>query len=463
MKIGNKVGLFVGGAAALCALAGVAGCNSGKKSASSEPVVSQPGSLSYSGSSAAPRTNSPTATTTTATTTPTPTTTPMVAANPAPASTETPTLASSAATEPTAYANGPALDESAAEAGPDLPTTTNISRVTFAEEGADFDPCVSKDGTHVVFASTQHRKNSDIYIKRTDSRVVTQLTNDPADNAMPSISPDGTKVAFASNRSGNWDIYVMPITGGKAVQITSDASDEIHPSWSPDGKQLVFCRMGTTGRWEMWTTDVQNPSVENFIGYGLFPQWCPVAATGEGGSDRILFQLGKERGRRAFGLWTVDVGPAGASNSTEIASSGPTALINPTWSPDGKWIVYAEVPVSPATQASAAANSESRKSPWSRLWMVGVEGEGKVRLTSGPGVALSPTWSGNRLFFVCDRTGAENIWSLDVSSALAAAQATVGGPAVAKTNGAAPVGQTPKTDSVANVTEGDPQSNAAPR
>src|SRR5205814_1915921 len=144
----------------------------------------------------------------------------------------------------------------------------------------------------------------------------------------------------------NWDIYVMPISGGKAVQITSDAADEIHPSWSPDGKKLVFSRMGdATGRWEMWTADVQNPSVANFIGYGLFPQWCPVAGTGEAGADRILYQLGRERGRHAFGLWTMDVNTGGATNATEIASSPSSALINPTWAPDGKWIAYAEVPI----------------------------------------------------------------------------------------------------------------------
>jgi hypothetical protein len=154
-----------------------------------------------------------------------------------------------------------------------IPATANVARVTFAEEGADFDPCVSPDGSRLVFASTQHRATADIYIKRTDSRVVTQLTNDPAEDAMPKVSPDGERIAFASNRAGSWDIYVMPIGGGKAVQISSDLADEIHPSWSPDGSQLVFGRLGeATGRWEMWIVSLQNPSVAHFIGFGLFPE-----------------------------------------------------------------------------------------------------------------------------------------------------------------------------------------------
>src|SRR5262249_26783921 len=218
--------------------------------------------------------------------------------------------------------------------------------------------------------------------------------------------------------------------------------------------------------------DVQNPSVSNFIGYGLFPQWCPVAGTGQGGTDRILYQLGRERGRRAFGLWTIDVGPNGATNATEISNSPTTALINPAGLPDGKWIVYSEVPVV-GNEGNVITDREARHPAWSRLWMISVEGEGRVRLTSGPGVALSPTWGGNnRLFFVCDRTGAENIWSLDINSAIVAAQATGAGESTLAKTPATNQNNSPTTSTaptaptahpIANVPEGDPQSNGAPR
>ncbi len=300
------------------------------------------------------------------------------------------------------------------------PVITGVSRVTFAEEGSDFDPCVSRDGGTLVFASTQHRQNSDIYMKRTDSRVVTQLTNDPGQDAMPAISPDGTKIAFASDRAGNWDIYVMPVGGGRAVQVTNDLADDVNPSWSPDGRHLVYSRQGlSSGRWEMWVTDVANPAIANFIGYGLLPQWCPVPGTGSNGADRILYQLGRERGRRTFSLWTVDLLGGTTGNATEIATSGETALIDPSWSPDGRWVVYTEVPVSGAADGS-------ERPAWATLWMISTEGEAKVRLTGGTGLAISPTWAANnRLFFVSDRSGADNIWSLDLSPAVRSAHATL--------------------------------------
>lgn len=327
------------------------------------------------------------------------------------------------------------------EAGFSEPSTVNVSRVTFADEGADFDPCLSNDGSMMVYASTQHSTNSDIYVKRVDSRVTTRLTNDNGQDVMPRLSPDGSMVAFASDRSGNWDIYVMPVTGGKAIQVTQGLEEEIAPSWSPDGTQLVYSRMGqSSGRWEMWVAGVDNPDVANFVGYGLFPQWCPVAATGENGSDKILFQLGRERGRRSFGVWTLDISNGKAQNAAQIASNSEQALINPCWSPDGKWIIFAQVPLDQVGQDSPGAiDSSDHVGPsHASLWMVSSDGEGQVRLTTGRGSALSPAWAKNdRLFFVSNRDGVDNVWAMDLSGALQTAQATIkssvpGNTAVAK-------------------------------
>ncbi|MCC6427160.1 MAG: TolB family protein [Phycisphaerales bacterium] len=299
-----------------------------------------------------------------------------------------------------------------------ITATFNLQQVTFAQEGADFDPAISRDGSRIVFASTQHRPTADLYVKTVTGRTITQLTNDPAEDGTPDVSPDGGKVAFASNRNGNWDIYVMPITGGKAVQVTADESDELHPSWSPDGTQLVFSRMGpTSGRWEMWVTDATKSGNGTFIGYGLFPRWCPKTGTGAEGSDRIVFQLGRERGQRSFAIWTVDYADTQSSNPTLIASSSSSALINPTWSPDGAFIVYSAVP----TVDNAAAGP----SPAAELWLASVTAEASVKLTGGDLRAIRPAWGPrNRLYFVSDRNATENIWSIDLAQSLASIDET---------------------------------------
>jgi Tol biopolymer transport system component len=310
------------------------------------------------------------------------------------------------------------------------PSTQNVSRVTYAEEGADFDPSLSREGDMLVFASTAHRATADIYLKSVHSRVVTQLTNDPAHDMCPRISPDGRQIAFCSDRSGNWDVYVMPSEGGRPVQVTFDTADEIAPSWSPDGKSLAYSRMGeNSGRWEMWIAQANRPEIANFIGYGLFPQWSPVAGTGKDGADQILFQVGRERGRRTFGIWTIDISDGQAGNASEIRSSSKNALINPSWSPDGKWVVFAEVPVAVGEASNAPLTDAAPSQPQemtSTLWLVSVENEAPVRLTFGNRLALSPMWSrSNRLYFVSNNTGVENIWSLDMTRPLTTAAAMI--------------------------------------
>lgn len=294
----------------------------------------------------------------------------------------------------------------------------SLSQVSFSVEGADFDPDVSPDGQFTVFASTQHSHTSDIFLKSVESRVVTQLTRDESHDVMPKFSPDGKRVAFASNRSGNWDLFVMSTSGGKAVQITTESSHELHPSWSPDGKSLAFCRLGeVSGKWELWVTDVQNTGVAHFLGYGLFPEWSPVAGAGGDGADRILFQMSKQRGDRAFSIWSIDYNNGTASNLTQVATSATAACINPAWSRDGRWISFATVPN--PTQWSAMEHTRPESA---NLWMIGADGNTQINLTEGAAVNLMPAWGPrNELFFISDRGGVDNIWSMNVSPAIAAA------------------------------------------
>lgn len=302
-----------------------------------------------------------------------------------------------------------------AETGP--VSTDGLTQISFAQEGEDFDPTLTPDGKQVVFASTQHRATSDIFVKPVNGSVITQLTNDPADDSMPAVSPDAKRIAFASNRSGPWNIYVMPISGGKPVQITATAAHDLHPSWSPDGTKIVFCRLGEISRrWELWMVDASNPSSGSFLGYGMLPQWCPKAGTGIAGGDRILFQLPRERGARTFGIWAMDFKDGATSNPMAIVTSNNSALINPAWSPDGRFIVYAEVPA-----PSGRVEINQTRPTQSDLWMVAADGSAKVRLTDGNAVALMPFWgAGNRLVFFSDRGGRGNVWTMDTQSAVLA-------------------------------------------
>ncbi|HET8564746.1 MAG TPA: DPP IV N-terminal domain-containing protein, partial [Candidatus Binatia bacterium] len=69
---------------------------------------------------------------------------------------------------------------------------------------------------------------------------LTRLTSGNWDDITPSASPDGEKVAFASNRSGYWDLYLLDLGSGETSQLTDTPDYEGAPTWSPDGAFLAF-------------------------------------------------------------------------------------------------------------------------------------------------------------------------------------------------------------------------------
>lgn len=286
-------------------------------------------------------------------------------------------------------------------AGVQLDGGVNLGQVTSVTDGACVDPCVDRTGQWLAFSSTMHRKTADIYIKPVSGKTTTQVTNDPADDVMPAFSPDSKSLAFASDRAGNWDIYVISVDGGPAIQITNDADHELHPTWSADGSMIAYCRFGSQScRWEIWAVEVQRPGVRHFLEYGVFPEWCPDIA-----SNKIVFQRAKQRGSFDYSIWTVDFVDGQAVAPTEVVSAANAALINPGWSPDGKRIVFVAVIDPDSIPGSRPKQSD--------LWLVNVDGSGRSNLTNGQFANFQPTWGGDgAVYFVSDRSGVDNIWSV---------------------------------------------------
>jgi TolB protein len=237
-------------------------------------------------------------------------------------------------------------------------------------------------------------------MKRVEGSTVTQLTADPANDTMPAISPDGKSVAFCSNRNGSWDIYIQPIEGGQPTQLTNSPSHELHPSWSPNGRQIIFSALGEqSGQWEMVLVDAANPSSRKFVGYGLFPEFSPDGS-------KVVFQRARYRGTRWFSIWTMDIDNGEAKRPTQIAASTNAAVITPTWSPDGRRIAF-------ATVVNPRKDDPNKRPANADLWVINVDGTGRVKLTSDKFVNLQPTWGRDGwVYFISNRIGADNIWAV---------------------------------------------------
>jgi TolB protein len=103
--------------------------------------------------------------------------------------------------------------------------------------GAAFTP-----DNHHVLLTISGGGNPDIFKITTDGKQPVRLTNGPkgAMNVEPSMSPDGRKIAFSSDRSGRPMVYVMDADGGNIKRVTFAGEYNSSPRWSPDGKKIVF-------------------------------------------------------------------------------------------------------------------------------------------------------------------------------------------------------------------------------
>src|SRR5690242_9942658 len=80
----------------------------------------------------------------------------------------------------------------------------------------------------------------DIWVANENGSGVQRLTDNKARDIYPRFSPDGSQIAFSSNRDGNYDVFVIPAAGGKPRQLTFHTADDNVVGWSPDGKRVVF-------------------------------------------------------------------------------------------------------------------------------------------------------------------------------------------------------------------------------
>jgi TolB protein len=164
----------------------------------------------------------------------------------------------------------------------------NARNLTNTPNVAEKQPAWGPLDTGVIAFVSNKTRDWDVYTMNTDGSNVVDLTanpNNPADDTMPSWSPDGTQIAFVSNRlrslgpisaKANEDIWVMGIDGSRLLQFTRSPASDIAPVWSPDGKQIVFAsdRDGDDDLYVVDSSDWRKvAAVTDDTDNTLFPVW----------------------------------------------------------------------------------------------------------------------------------------------------------------------------------------------
>jgi TolB protein len=145
----------------------------------------------------------------------------------------------------------------------------NVERLTNGI-GALYAPELSPNGNRIIF--TNH--GNGIWIMRADGNNPRPLTT--RDDIDPTWSPDGSMIAFASNRSGERQLYVMNYDGSNITQITDLNNMGGRSTWSPDGTKLAFYR-GPAGDRNIFIVNVDGSNVTRLTSGGdnLGPSWSP--------------------------------------------------------------------------------------------------------------------------------------------------------------------------------------------
>jgi Tol biopolymer transport system component len=192
-------------------------------------------------------------------------------------------------------------------------------------------PALSPDGKSVVFDRAKTaRGDSDLWIVASDGRGLRDLTPGPSDDTSPSWSPDGTKVIFASGRSGAYDIFVMKANGTGMLQLSDRGRGDAEPVFSRDGKRVAFVECDPSfGHCQLWAMNANGRAARRLTRTPVEderPSWSPDGS-------KIAVTV-KQAGNLDVAVVVIRGG------AVQRLTHGDADDFQPSYSPDGTRIAF---------------------------------------------------------------------------------------------------------------------------
>jgi Tol biopolymer transport system component len=207
---------------------------------------------------------------------------------------------------------------------PNLYVTTLWGDATRLWQAGGYHPSIGRGGIIVVSGAGD---TSSIYVQRPRSSTVT-LTSGPYADHEPVLSSDGTRVAFASNRSGAMHIWIVPIAGGAPVQLTDGPGHDSEPAWSSDGGRIAFAstRGGSSDLWVVQASGGAPVQITDDPAEDSHPSWSP--------DGKLLAFASTRSGNRDIWVVSIDKGTFSQVTTRTVDDT------EPVWSPDGERIAF---------------------------------------------------------------------------------------------------------------------------
>jgi Tol biopolymer transport system component len=238
--------------------------------------------------------------------------------------------------------------------------------------------------TDVIVYASNKQANRDIYIAMIRRelhwpRTETRLTDYYGEDTLPDLSPDGRKVAFVSDRSGNRDVYILDIMTRRLNRLTYHHAEDSNPAWSPDDSKIAF-QSNRDGNNEIYIIDVRCATL---------PEGCPeeVVRITDGIYDDLEPEWSPDGQQIAFmsarsGNLEIFVMNADGSDVTQLTDN-PGVDGFPSWSPDGSMLAF-----------------HSERDGNTDIYIMTLDGEQEWRVTTSSSEQLAPYWCGNSIVFM---------------------------------------------------------------
>ena len=258
----------------------------------------------------------------------------------------------------------------------------------------------SPDSKSVVYSMA-----GSLWRQRLNSKVAEQLSADSGYDYQPDWSSDGRWVIYACYMKDAVELWVLDVESGRVSQLTSNGAVNVEPRFSPDARHVAFVSTTFHGRFHIFVADFTEGKLSNIqqltgenrstlpryyysaFDHEISPTWSPDG-------KEILFISNRGHIYGTGGFWRMQAKPG--AEAREIYYEETTWKARPDFSPDGKRIVY----------------SSYLGRAWNQIWVMPAVGGNPFPLSYGDFDNVNPRWSpdGTQIAFISNRGGNTSLW-----------------------------------------------------
>ncbi|MCB0103346.1 MAG: TolB family protein, partial [Anaerolineales bacterium] len=217
--------------------------------------------------------------------------------------------------------------------GQEQPTPESEAQIPVVQGTATQRPILP--GSETAYLSIEENGYAHLFLYRSADIGLMRITAGEWNDTSPAFDPARTRLAFASDRDGDWDLYVMDLKSGEIKQVTNSFQYDSSPSWSPDGQWLAF-ETYVNDNLEVGVVNVDTGEIVPLTQHPASdhsPAWAPdgrhVAFISNRGGDSDV--------------WLANLDLAGDERYTNLSNTPFASENNPLWNYNGSQLLWSSI------------------------------------------------------------------------------------------------------------------------